>query len=57
MAAAASRGGSAGGSIAERAFHPDELRSDSNLVIDADYYLAQQVLPVVMRLCAPIEVG
>jgi hypothetical protein len=56
VAAAASRGGSAGGSIAERAVHPEELRSDPNLVIDAEYYLAQQVLPVVMRLCAPIEV-
>jgi DNA polymerase alpha subunit A len=55
-AAAASRGGSAAGGIAERAYHPDELRTDPNLVIDAEYYLAQQVLPVVMRLCAPIEV-
>lgn len=49
--------GGAGGSIAERAFHPDELRSDSSLVIDGEYYLAQQVLPVVVRLCAPIEVS
>ena len=55
-AAAGSRGGSAAGGIAERAYHPDELRTDPNLVIDAEYYLAQQVLPVVMRLCAPIEV-
>lgn len=57
LAAAASKGGSASGGIAERAFHPDELRADPTLVIDAEYYLAQQVLPVVMRLCAPIEVG
>eukprot|EP00879_Flechtneria_rotunda_P017242 GHRR01018063.1.p1 GENE.GHRR01018063.1~~GHRR01018063.1.p1 ORF type:complete len:332 (+),score=158.96 GHRR01018063.1:91-996(+) len=54
---AAFAGGAAagGGSLAERAYHPDELRSDPSLVIDADYYLGQQVLPVVMRLCAPIE--
>lgn len=51
------KGSSGGGSIAERAFHPDELRSDSSLVIDGEYYLAQQVLPVVVRLCAPIEVS
>jgi DNA polymerase alpha subunit A len=64
-AAAAAAGGvravtpsksSSGGGIAERAHHPDELRSDPSLAIDAEYYLAQQVLPVVMRLCAPIEV-
>jgi hypothetical protein len=48
--------GGGGGGLAERAFHPDELRTDASLVIDADYYLAQQVLPVVVRLCAPIEV-
>jgi hypothetical protein len=51
------KGSSGGGGIAERAFHPDELRADPSLCIDAEYYLAQQVLPVVVRLCAPIEVG
>eukprot|EP00850_Spirogloea_muscicola_P002464 SM000009S23593 [mRNA] locus=s9:972011:982036:- [translate_table: standard] len=44
------------GSIAERARHPDELRSNnSNWDVDIDYYLSQQIHPVVSRLCAPIE--
>ncbi|KAI5077505.1 hypothetical protein GOP47_0007329 [Adiantum capillus-veneris] len=42
--------------IAERARHPDELRQDpGNWMVDIDYYLSQQVHPVVSRLCAPIE--
>lgn len=53
----AAGGGSKSGGLAERAYHPDELRSDPSLVIDAEYYLGQQVLPVVVRLCVPIEVG
>ncbi|KAF9357147.1 DNA-directed DNA polymerase alpha catalytic subunit pol1 [Mortierella sp. NVP85] len=44
------------GSIAERAYHPEELnQSGSNLVIDFEYYLNQQVHPPVERLCGPIE--
>lgn len=54
---AATGGSSSSGSLAERAYHPDELRTDSSLVIDAEYYLGQQVLPVIVRLCAPIEVS
>jgi DNA polymerase alpha subunit A len=46
----------AAGGIAERAFHPEELREDPTLAVDRDYYLSQQVHPVVARLCAPIEV-
>lgn len=43
-------------SFAERAYHPEELReSNGTLAIDLDYYLGQQVHPVVSRLCAPIE--
>ncbi|KAI3521012.1 hypothetical protein L1887_10469 [Cichorium endivia] len=42
--------------IAQRARHPDELTKDNeNLMIDIDYYLAQQIHPVVSRLCASIE--
>ncbi|GLJ35374.1 hypothetical protein SUGI_0711430 [Cryptomeria japonica] len=42
--------------IAERARHPDELKRDSgNWMIDIDYYLSQQIHPVVSRLCAPIQ--
>ncbi|KAL0059069.1 DNA-directed DNA polymerase alpha catalytic subunit pol1 [Marasmius tenuissimus] len=40
----------------DRAHHRDELRkADSNLKIDYEYYLSQQVLPPVERLCEPIE--
>eukprot|EP00899_Mesostigma_viride_P010487 jgi/Mesvir1/1943/Mv22962-RA.2 len=41
--------------IAERAYHVDEVRASETLVIDAEYYLSQQIHPVVSRLCAPIE--
>jgi hypothetical protein len=50
----ASKGGGGGG-FAEKAFHPEELREDPTLVVDREYYLGQQVHPVVARLCAPIE--
>ncbi|KAB5589762.1 DNA polymerase II [Ceratobasidium theobromae] len=41
---------------ADRAYHPDELRkADSELKIDFEYYIAQQILPPVERLCDPIE--
>ncbi|KAG7093423.1 hypothetical protein E1B28_007104 [Marasmius oreades] len=40
----------------DRAHHRDELRkADSGLNIDFEYYLSQQVLPPVERLCEPIE--
>ncbi|XP_008241474.1 PREDICTED: DNA polymerase alpha catalytic subunit [Prunus mume] len=42
--------------IAQRARHPDELkREDGKWMIDIDYYLAQQIHPVVSRLCASIQ--
>ncbi|CAB9498953.1 DNA polymerase alpha catalytic subunit (Fragment) [Seminavis robusta] len=41
---------------AERARHPDEiLRSGGVLKPDVEYYLAQQILPPVARLCEPIQ--
>ncbi|KAG5069905.1 hypothetical protein JHK85_002282 [Glycine max] len=47
--------GSAAG-IAQRARHPDELKRDQGTwLIDIDYYLSQQIHPVVSRLCAPIQ--
>uniref|UniRef100_A0A1D1Z487 DNA-directed DNA polymerase n=2 Tax=Anthurium amnicola TaxID=1678845 RepID=A0A1D1Z487_9ARAE len=50
----AASSGSAG--IAERARHPDELTRDSGgWMIDIDYYLSQQIHPVVSRLCASIQ--
>ncbi|CAD5116920.1 DgyrCDS5761 [Dimorphilus gyrociliatus] len=42
-------------SHSERAYHPDELAKEDNLKLDKNYYLAQQVHPVVSRLCDPIE--
>ncbi|GLU20032.1 hypothetical protein SLE2022_362500 [Rubroshorea leprosula] len=42
--------------IAQRARHPDELKRDEGKwMIDIDYYLSQQIHPVVSRLCASIE--
>lgn len=42
--------------IAQRARHPDELKKDDGKwMIDIDYYLSQQIHPVVSRLCAPIQ--
>lgn len=50
----ASSGSSTG--IAQRARHPDELkRDDGTWMIDIDYYLSQQIHPVVSRLCASIQ--
>ncbi|KAL0863252.1 hypothetical protein Bca101_042370 [Brassica carinata] len=50
----ASSASSAG--IAERARHPDEVKAeDSKWLVDIDYYLAQQIHPVVSRLCAEIQ--
>lgn len=41
----------------QRAYHIDELRqnTDGNLKIDINYYLSQQLLPVVSRLVEPID--
>ncbi|CAL1297484.1 unnamed protein product [Larinioides sclopetarius] len=39
----------------QRAYHPDELKTNEALKIDVLYYLTQQIHPVVSRLCAPIE--
>ncbi len=44
------------GSIANRAYHPDEvMASKGKLVIDVKYYLEHQVLPPIIRLCDPIQ--
>ncbi|GAB2282716.1 hypothetical protein Dimus_017255 [Dionaea muscipula] len=42
--------------IAQRARHPDELtRDNGKWMIDIEYYLSQQIHPVVSRLCACIQ--
>jgi DNA polymerase alpha subunit A len=43
-------------SPAERARHPEEItRSNGALKPDVEWYLTQQILPPVSRLCEPIE--
>lgn len=45
-------------SVAQRAYHPDFLGNvevDHNLKIDFEWYLQQQVLPPIVRLCRYIE--
>ncbi|CAG8512731.1 4847_t:CDS:10, partial [Acaulospora colombiana] len=39
----------------EKAFHPDEVRHDTNLQIDSEWYLTQQVHASVTRLIEPID--
>ncbi|KZS94508.1 DNA polymerase alpha catalytic subunit [Sistotremastrum niveocremeum HHB9708] len=41
---------------ADKAHHPDDVRKEgSDLKIDFEYYLSQQVLPPIERLCDAIE--
>lgn len=43
-------------SSTQRAYHIEELKnSPDTLKIDINYYLAQQIHPVVSRLCEPLE--
>ena len=43
-------------SFAQRAYHPDVVtRSQGALQIDVEWYLNQQILPPISRLCEPIE--
>ncbi|CAB3401796.1 unnamed protein product [Caenorhabditis bovis] len=44
-----------GNPATQRAYHRTEMDENNELKIDLIYYLAQQVHPVVCRLCAPIE--
>ncbi|XP_050068065.1 DNA polymerase alpha catalytic subunit [Anopheles maculipalpis] len=42
----------------KRAYHIDEVRDPTNgelLKVDVEYYLAQQIHPVVFRICEPLE--
>ncbi|KAG4305731.1 hypothetical protein PORY_000641 [Pneumocystis oryctolagi] len=41
--------------VAERACLPQEVIKSPNIKIDYNYYLANQILPPVERLCGPIE--
>uniref|UniRef100_A0A8R1XN47 DNA polymerase n=1 Tax=Onchocerca volvulus TaxID=6282 RepID=A0A8R1XN47_ONCVO len=44
-----------GKSATQRAYHLTEVQENKCLKIDFHYYLVQQILPVVSRLCVPIE--
>ncbi|ORZ34703.1 hypothetical protein BCR44DRAFT_33527 [Catenaria anguillulae PL171] len=46
---------SSSSSIALRARHPADFARDPTLKVDVEWYLGQQVLPPVTRLCAVIE--
>ncbi|XP_053511751.1 DNA polymerase alpha catalytic subunit isoform X2 [Artibeus jamaicensis] len=39
----------------QRAYAPEQLLKQDNLTIDTQYYLAQQIHPVVARICEPID--
>lgn len=42
-------------SATQRGYHIDEVRNSSTLKVDTNYYLTQQLLPVVSRLCDPLD--
>nr|DBA34120.1 TPA: hypothetical protein GDO54_001717 [Pyxicephalus adspersus] len=42
-------------SASQRAYAPEQLQKQDNLCIDTQYYLSQQVHPVVSRICEPID--
>ncbi|XP_044526087.1 DNA polymerase alpha catalytic subunit [Gracilinanus agilis] len=42
-------------SASQRAYAPEQLQKQDNLAIDTQYYLSQQVHPVVARICEPID--
>ncbi|XP_017784640.1 PREDICTED: DNA polymerase alpha catalytic subunit isoform X2 [Nicrophorus vespilloides] len=39
----------------QRAYLIEELKTSTNLKIDTNYYLAQQIHPVISRICEPIQ--
>lgn len=41
--------------LGEKAYHVEEVRQNSQLHIDAEWYLSAQVYPPVMRLCEHIQ--
>jgi DNA polymerase alpha subunit A len=48
--------GPEGSTPPQRAHHPDEVfRSNGSLTIDYEWYLTNQILPPISRLCEPID--
>lgn len=41
--------------MAQRAHHKDDFAKDPTLQVDYDWYLSNQIHPVIARLCHPIE--
>ncbi|KPA78075.1 putative DNA polymerase I alpha catalytic subunit [Leptomonas pyrrhocoris] len=41
--------------LSDKAFHVEEVRQNSQLHIDAEWYLSAQIYPPVMRLCEHIQ--
>jgi DNA polymerase alpha subunit A len=55
--ASASSSSSGGGLLGSRAHHPDAvMASNGALIVDTRWYLSNQVLPPIARLCDPIQV-
>ena len=44
-----------GNAAMQRAYHLDEIKNSETLKVDTQYYLAQQIHPVVSRLCEPLD--
>ncbi|KAG5509020.1 hypothetical protein GH5_06247 [Leishmania sp. Ghana 2012 LV757] len=44
-----------GDRLSDKAFHVDEVRQNSRLHIDSEWYLSAQIYPPVMRLCEHIQ--
>lgn len=42
-------------SASQRAYALEQLQKQEGLSLDTQYYLAQQIHPVVSRICDPIE--
>lgn len=56
-AASSSSSSSGGGLLGSRAHHPDAvMASNGALIVDTRWYLSNQVLPPIARLCDPIQV-
>ena len=52
---ASSAAGAASTGLADCAYHPDELKRSSELLIDTDWYLQTQIHPPIARLCEHLD--
>ena len=49
------RGSGQTSTLSGRAYHPDDVKRGDGLVLDYEWYLQQQVLPPIIRLCRWLE--